>query len=310
MKIAPTHAEIGSIFANSNPQDVWQKAVEIVRNVNPRFDAGLAKTVFDDVMHLFAGDYPGYCPIGTLYHDRQHTLDVFLCAIRLMHGVHVSGYAVTDDEMSMIMIAALMHDTGYAQPVGENFGTGAQHTQIHVNRSVAFMRQYFVEKHLPVDWVGSLEAIILCSNPVLTISEIEFPDERVRRLGEIIGTADLTGQMADRNYLEKLLFLFLEFEEARFGNYQDIHDLLRNTQVFYEASLRRLREQFGGIYGKLSCHFKCWYGVDNNYYLESIEKNIAYLARITALEDGNHFDMLKRGGIVERQMFCKIKNRI
>lgn len=33
-------------------------------------------------------------------------------------------------------------------------------------------------------------------------------------LGEILGTADLTGQMADRTYLEKLLLLFLEFEDV------------------------------------------------------------------------------------------------
>lgn len=310
MEITPSVAEITSLFANGNPSEVWKNVYEIIRYISPAYDTSHAKSAFDDVMRLFSGDYPGYCPIGTLYHDRQHTLDVFLCAIRLMHGVHVSGYRVTDDEISMIMIASLMHDTGYAQPVGENSGTGAQHTKIHVNRSVAFMQQYFAENNLPAAWVEPLKHIILCSNPALKISEIEFVDERTRRLGEILGTADMTGQMADRNYLEKLLFLFLEFEEASYGNYQNIHDLLRNTQVFYEASLQRLRVDFGGIYNRFSCHFKCWYGVNKNYYLESIENNISYLAKITALDDGSHLDMLKRDGIVERQMAIKNKNRI
>ncbi len=307
MKITPAPVEINSLFANNNPEEVWKKAEEIVGHISHTHDNSLVRSTFDDVVRLFRGKYPGFCPVGTLYHDLQHTLDVFLCSVRLMHGVHLSGCRLTDDEMSMIMMAALMHDTGYAQLIGENYGTGAQHTQTHVNRSVCFMQRYLVDRNFPKAWAAPLESIIFCTNPALNVSDIVFPDERSRMLGEMLGTADLTGQMADRTYLEKLLLLFLEFEEARFGNYQHIHDLLRNTQVFYEASLLRLREQFGGINGKLSFHFKNWYGVDKNYYLESIEKNIAYLARITALDDAKHFAMLKRGGIVEKLRLCQVK---
>lgn len=300
MQITPTSAEINSLFANINSEKVWQQADAIVRRISPTHDSSLARIVFDDVMRLFRGAYPGYCPIGTLYHDLHHTLDVFLCAVRLMHGVQISGCQLTDDEITMIMMAALMHDVGYAQREGEENGTGAQHTQMHVNRSIEFMQQYIVEKNFPVTLAVPLKFIILCSDPTLNIADIPFPDEKTRLLGKILGTADLTGQMADRSYLEKLLFLYLEFEEARFGNYQTIHELLRNTQIFYASTQRRLREQLGGINVKLSFHFKEWYGVENNYYLESIEKNIAYLDKITSLDDDYHHAMLKRGGIVEQ----------
>jgi hypothetical protein len=217
-----------------------------------------------------------------------------------MHGLHISGTRLADDEITMIMISALMHDIGYAQREDEKNGTGAQYTQIHVDRSIAFMWKYIAEKNFPATFAEPLKFIILCSNPTLNIADIPFPDEKTRLLGKILGTADLTGQMADRSYLEKLLFLYLEFEEAGFGNYQTIHELLRNSHIFYVSTLLRLREQLGGINVKLSFYFKYWYGVENNYYLESIEKNIAYLDKITSHDDDYHHIMLKRSGIVKK----------
>jgi len=78
--------------------------------------------------------YPGYIPIQTPYHDLRHTLDVFICAVRLLHGVHLSGTPLDDEEITLVMIAALLHDIGYAQKVDEANGSGAQFTQVHVKR--------------------------------------------------------------------------------------------------------------------------------------------------------------------------------
>ncbi len=300
MQFTHTSAEINNFFINDDPVVVWKKALEIVLCISPEYNPRIAQTIFDDVIALFGGNYPGYCPVKTPYHDLRHTLDVFLCAVRLMHGMQLSGTPLSDDDVTMVMIAALMHDIGYAQRLEEEHGTGAQFTRCHVDRSNAFMLQYFTEKNLPSSWVAPLKQIILCSNPALNMSEIEFPNEQARLLGQILGTADMTGQMADRTYLEKLLFLYLEFEEAHFGNYQNIHDLLRNTQMFYESARIRLRDQFGDINVNLSHYFKYWYGIENNYYIESIEKNIAYLTKVTAVNDANHLAMLKRGGIVQK----------
>ncbi|MEI7455625.1 MAG: HD domain-containing protein [Nitrosomonadales bacterium] len=299
MNTPPTPDEVNSLFTNNDPDLVWRKAVDVIRRISPAFDFTVTQIVFNDIMSLFRGEYPGFCPIKTLYHNLHHTLDVFLCAVRLMHGVKLSGKNMSDREITVVVIAALMHDVGYAQHLGEDNGTGAQHTQNHVARSIVFMQQYIAEKQLPVSLIAQITPVLLCSNPALNISDIEFPDERIQLCGKILGTADLTGQMADRTYLEKLLFLFLEFEEAGFYNYQNIHELLRNTGIFYETTQARLREQFDGIDAQLSLHFKEWYGIEANYYLESIEKNLAYLAKITSLNDAKHLSMLKRGGIVE-----------
>ena len=298
MKNIPTSAEINSLFANSDPGTVWTKATSILGRINPSYDTSLVKTVFDDVMRLFRGEYPGYNSIKTLYHDLHHTLDVFLCAVRLMHGVHISGTHLTDEEMTLIMIAALMHDIGYSQLHGEEGGTGAQYTQTHVKRGIAFMKSYLVARHLP--FATSLESMISGTDPALKFSQIDFPDERTRLLGQIVATADLAGQMADRAYLEKLLFLYLEFKEARFGNYQNMYDLLRQTKSFYAITREKFDGPYGGMYANLSFHFKDVMGVENNYYLESIEKNIAYLSKVIALDEAGYLSMLKRGGIAKK----------
>lgn len=296
----PPSAEINSLFANSDPGEVWLKASNIVRRMNHAYDFSIARYTFDDMVRLFRGEYPGYAPIKTLYHDLRHTLDVFLCAVRLMHGMHVTGIRLTDEEMTIIMIASMMHDIGYAQQIGEETGTGAQYTKSHVLRGIEFARDYIAARGFSPGLATPMKFILLCTDPAVAIPDIKFPDERVRLLGQIVGTADLTGQMADRTYLEKLLFLYLEFKEAQFGGYQNIYDLLCKTRSFYEFTRNRLDTGLGGIYNNLAFHFKDWNGIESNYYLESIEKNIAYLSSVTELNKSSQLSMLKRGGIVEK----------
>ena len=307
MKNIPTSAEINSLFANGDPATVWDKAASILIRINPGYDISLIKTVFDDVMRLFRGDYPGYSSIKTLYHDKRHTLDVFLCAVRLVHGVCLSGNRLSDNEIALIMIAALMHDIGYSQMDGEEGGTGAQYTSTHVKRGIAFMKKYITEKHLPSSYPNALEPMMSGTDPALKFSLIEFTDERTRLLGQIVVTADLAGQMADRTYLEKLLFLYLEFKEAHFGNYQSMFDMLRQTNTFYGVTLEKLDGALDGMYRNLSLHFKDVMGVENNYYLESIEKNIAYLSKVIE-HDEEYLSMLKRGGIAEKSQTLAVRD--
>ena len=300
MKNIPTSDEVNSLFSNSNPDLVWVKATGIIRRISPGYDFTLVRTVFDDVMRLFGGNYAGYSAIKTLYHDLPHTLDIFLCAVRLMHGVHLSGTRLSNKEMTLIMIATLMHDVGYSHLDGEQGGTGAQYTQTYVKRSIAFMKKYLNDWHLPTSFAASLEPMITSTDPALNFVEIDFPDERTRLLGQIVLTAELTGQMADRTYLEKLLFLYLEFKEAQFGNFQNTNDLLRHTHSLYAATREKLDGALGALHAKLSFHFRDMMGVNNNYYLEAIEKNMAYLSKVIALNDAEYLTMLKRGGIVEK----------
>lgn len=302
MRNSPTQAEIAALFDNNNPEVVWARVVDIVRRISPNYDLRLVQSVYSDVTRLFRGAYPGYSSIKTLYHDLPHTLEVFLCGVRLMHGVHASGDRLSDDEINLIMLALLMHDVGYAQRKSEECGTGAQHTQTHVQRGVEFMQGYFAEHKLDPGMAEEVAGMIQGTEHNRPFSRIEFRNERARMLARIVATADITGQMADRIYLEKLLFLYLEFREANFGSYQSMYDLLCQTNRFYELTREKLDGILGGIYVKLSFHFKEMMGVDNNYYLEAIEKNMAYLAKIVAHDEVELFSMLKRNGVVEKSL--------
>lgn len=300
MEHRQTTSDVSDLFTNTDPETVWSKATDLIKRTSPAFDFAIARTVFDDVMRLFHGEYPGYCQIKTPYHDLSHTLTVFLCGIRLMHGMQLSGANLTDREITLVMAATLLHDVGYAQVRdGNETGTGAQFTPTHVKRGIEFMRSYVAEHGFPSDFADVLAPMIFCSDPRMPVSRISFPNKRIRLAGQIVGTADLVGQMADRNYLEKLVSLYQEFEEARMGDYKSVHDMLRKTKHFYANIQRKLDNGFGGLYHKLSHHFKETLGTERNFYMEAIRKNMDYLAKITALSESEYLDHLRRGGIAK-----------
>jgi HD domain len=297
---SPAPADIDALFHNDDPDVVWEKVTDIVRRINPAYDFSLVQSAFTDVLKLFRGEYPGYCAIKTLYHDLPHTLEVLLCSARLMHGVHVSGDHLKDEEITLIMLAIMMHDVGYAQREDEENGTGAQYTQTHVQRGIEFMRRYLTERNVAPAITTALTAMIMGTEHNRPFGRIDFSNERSRLLARIVATADIAGQMADRIYLEKLLFLFLEFKEAHFGSYQSIYDLLRKTNRFYETTREKLDGALGGIYKKFEFHFKDTLGIHKNFYLDAIEKNMAYLSKVVEHSEEELFGMLKRNGVVDK----------
>lgn len=308
MKKAPTPAEISELFDNTDPNIVWDKATVVIRRISPHYDFTLVHKVYKDVMRMFYGEFPGYAPIKTLYHDLSHTLEVFMCGVRLMHGAHRSGDKLSDEEITLMMLAILMHDIGYAQRRGEEFGTGAQFTQTHVQRGVEFMEHYFGERMLPSGILVDVKDMILGTEHFRPFAQIDFATERCRMLARIVATADITGQMADRKYIEKLLFLFHEFKEAQFGNYQGMFDLLGKTKDFYTVTREKLDGVLDSIYLKLEYHFEDVYGERRNYYIESIEKNMAYLELVVAQSEDDYLKMLKRNGIAECARALPITN--
>jgi hypothetical protein len=218
----------------------------------------------------------------------------------MLHGVHLSYTQLNDEEISLVMVAALLHDVGYAQKFNEANGSGAQFTQIHVSRGIDFMALHLGSWNIPAHWEPPLRQIIRCTDLRVNLADINFGSPRIRLLGQIVGSADIVGQMADRAYLEKLLFLYSEFKEAQYGNCESTHDLLKKSRLFYDSILTTLKGDLGGYYQRLNYHFRESTGEDRNFYFESIENNIQYLEKVMTLNESEWFSMLKRHGIVQR----------
>lgn len=297
MSVQANWQQVELAWRPTEPDEVWRLAAAIVARTAPGTDLALVERVYRDVLALFGGTYPGYQPVRTPYHNLGHTLGVFLCTARLLHGARLAGQAVGGEDIESALIAALLHDSGYALAASEGGGSGGELTMVHVERGVDFMRRYFAgtgEERL-----GLLECAIRCTDMHLLPERMVCDCGQARLAGRLVGTADLVSQMADRDYLERLLFLYYEFRDAGFGDFDSIHRLLEKTVDFYTLARRRIDDELGGAAAWLRLHFRDWLHVDANLYLDAVEKNMAYLHEVLHREGEARLAMLKRGGIVD-----------
>jgi len=263
----------------------------------PRFNFIFFDKAFKDVEELFLGQYNGYRECNTPYHDFRHTMMVLLAMARLMHGASVQGIDFSDKEINLGLIGALMHDTGYIQSSDDVSGTGAKYTMTHINRSIHFVRNYYTGNEYFASDMKNFQDILSCTGAQTMVADLEFEDEHIALLGKMLGTADLLGQMGDRLYLEKLIFLYNEFDEGGVPGFDSEIDLLRKTVSFYNRTKERFRRDFGSVNRYLVSHFKSRWNIDSSVYEESIEKNINYLKYILKASQKDIYHSLRRNVI-------------
>lgn len=283
-----------------SPEAVLDEVQVILDLISPGFNAAPVGAAFKFTVNLYMGDYPGYRACNTEYHDLRHITDTFLAMARLIHGAVAEGEDFTDRQIVLGLIAALFHDSGYIQEEHDKEGTGAKYTTNHVQLSMNFLESHGAELGLSNEEVTAGRAMIFCTDIAVDISTIiAFPSARIELLGKMLGAADLLAQMADRTYLEKLLFLYDEFREAGIGGYESHIDLLRKTVGFYDFTVQRLETVLDGTDRFMILHFARRWNINANLYHEAIEKQKNYLKRILKAQDFDPRDHLKRGGIVD-----------
>ena len=297
--------QLSKLVDMEHPQSVLDEVRTIVFTIFPEFDFEPVQRVFGDMVRLFRGEYPGYRKCNTEYHDLKHTTDVILAMIRLIDGAIVQRETLCQKYVSLGLLSTLFHDTGYIQTSDEDSGTGAKYTLVHISRSIEFMDKYFINhrltgKRFSREDLENCGHILHCTGFSINIHEVPFKTREIELLGKMLGTADLLGQMADRTYLEKLLFLFYEFREGHVGGYTSELDLLRNTLGFYDMMRRRLACELGGVHEYMIHHFKKRWNIDRDLYEDAIENNREYLKYILENYEREHRDHLKRGGIVAK----------
>ena len=275
-----------------------ERVAALVLAVSPRHDMGRIDRLFGLIARAYEGWLPGYQRLQTFYHNHHHTLEVALCAARLLHGLHLSGRTPGPDGIDLTLMGALLHDVGYLKRSDEVAGTGAQFAPDHVARGIEFARAHLAAE--PAAFLDGLANVILVTDHHLPVDRLHFSSAEEELAGLATGTADLVSQMANREYLERLLLLYFEFREAGIGNYSGFDELLEKTVAFYRLTRERLDGPLQGLSAYLAKHFEKTEGVCRNRYQESIDKNLAYLGLILQQSHDRRLAMLRRGGIVER----------
>ncbi len=287
--------------ALGNTHDTGEVEAQVSRIVlafAPGHDLTRIADTFGLLDRAFDGNLPGYQKLKMLYHNRTHTNEVVLCAARMLHGLHLAGQGLDADHIDAALMGALLHDVGYLMSDEEASGTGAQFTNSHVLRGVDFARRHL--SALPPDVLDTTTKVILLTDHRKHPDWVKFDNPQQQRAAFATATADLIGQMANREYIERLLLLYYEFEEAQMGGFGDVHDLLEATSSFYRLTKARLDQDLNGLATHLKKHFSQQLDADRNFYMESIDRNLDYLDRLVRMERQDRLEFLKRGGVVEQ----------
>jgi hypothetical protein len=283
----------------SSPEAVLRAVETLYRSTWPEVHLEPLRRSFEHFERLFAGEVPGFHGVDTVYHDRQHTLDITLALARLLVGyerqIDGSEPGLGGERAVAGLITGLFHDVGYLRRADdEDSRNGAEFTRIHVSRGARFLEEFLPQVGLAA-WVPVARAIIHFTGYELTFAEIEarVPDPRDIVVGHLLGTADMIAQMADRCYLEKCRDrLYAEFvlggvalpiaaNGGRQVKYASGLDLLRQTPDFIaEVREKRLDGEFHAAYRYL----EILYG-GRNPYIEAIDQNVDFLRQVLRSEN-------------------------
>lgn len=283
-------------------EPVWSHVHDAFTQLYPGVPLRVLRQAFEDFDDLFRGRMAGFLGCDTVYHDIQHTLDMTLALARLIQGHEVS--VASADRLGapraiLGIITSLFHDAGYLRHSSdERHRNGAEFTRAHVSRSAQFLDRYLNQIGLGAA-SGIARQIVHFTGYEVRLDQIRVVAEKDRKLGHLMGTADLLSQMADRCYLEKCRDrLYPEFVLGGIAVWRDPSgrvitryrsglDLLRQTPAFFRQVCEpRLETSFEGAYRYMDAVFE-----GRNPYMVATERNMFYLERVL---EGERWPLLRR----------------
>jgi hypothetical protein len=308
MNTVSNEFDVAKTVKTTDAAAVEAEVSSIFLDLYPDASADALKVAFRDAMTMYRGEVAGVHACDTAYHDIQHTLDVTLTMARLMDGCErsrLSRELITERGFRVGVITALFHDIGYLRRCDDapQAVNGAEFTKIHVSRGAEFLREYLPKLGMS-DMAEIAAALIHFTGFEKPIASIRVPGQVYRVLGNLLGTADLIAQMADRCYLEKCRDrLYPEFVAGGLAKqrqpggkevvvFESGEDLVRKTPAFYAGTKRRLQEELGGAYRYAETHFR-----GQNLYLEEVHKNIRFAQALSSAPDMSALRRLPPGAI-------------
>ena len=279
----------------TDPAAVNAEVNRIFLELYPKASTHLINRCFRDLTRLQAGEYPGYHACDTDYHNLQHSLDVTLAMARLMDGyerTQTRGPELGARLFRFGIVTALFHDIGYLRKFNDTrHRNGAEYTLKHVSRGAKFLEDYMNRTGM-AELAPIASRLIHFTGYEKPIEKIDVPNLSFRLIGNMLGTADIIAQMADRCYLEKCRDrLYPEFVEGGLAArdesdqrvsvvFRSVEDLMQKTPRFYKTARLRLNEHLGGAHGYMEKHFG-----GQNLYLDEIDKNMQYASAVAEQQD-------------------------
>ena len=293
--------DVSAQFNTADPQVVNDEIDRIYLDLYPSAPIRQLDHAFRDLTRLYRGEFPGYRPCDTAYHDLQHVLDVTLAMARLIDGyerTRVGMQPFGDSLFRLGVITALFHDVGYLRRLKDHkHKNGAEYTLTHVSRGSHFLKDYLPGIGM-ADMADIAAKLIHFTGFEIPVGKINVPSPIYRLLGSMLGSADIIAQMADRCYLEKCRDrLYPEFvagglatrrtpEGAEQVVFASGEDLVIKTPGFFRGATKRLDVDLRACYAYAQRHFG-----GQNLYLEELNKNINFAQAFSAEADTA---MLKR----------------
>ena len=298
-RLSSTRPLLADLVDMKSPSAVFDEVSFIVTLIAPQMDPSTLTNAFSFTASLYHGLWPSERACNTNFHDFRHITDTLLAMARLIHGAIISGHRITPRNAFVGLVAAMAHDAGYIQDIKDGIGTGAKYTTVHVQRSMEHIERYGKRYGLNTSEIGPCQKIIQCTDMQIDPCSVVFQSQAFRTLGKILSVADLIGQLADRIYLEKLFYLYREFEEGRVEGYYDEMDMLKKSLTFFDTAEDRITKQLDGLDRLAAAHFRVRWDISHNLYQDAIEKHRHYLAYILSQQNCDPSEFLRRNQIIQ-----------
>jgi len=283
--------DVSDSIRTTDAAAVGAEVVRLFKGLYPGASTRLLERAFADAAALYEGEHPDYHACDTEYHDIQHVLDVTLAMARLLDGYQRGrreGEAAIPAELFAVgVLAALFHDFGYLRRRRDRrHRYGAEYTLTHVSRGADFLRGYLAGIGL-AEYARTAAMLVHYTGYERPAETIRVSDTLLRRIGHMLGTADIIAQMSDRCYLEKCRDrLYPEFVlgglagrklagRRTLPQFASGDDLVLKTPGFYQGASKRLDLQLARAYEYAARHFG-----GENLYLQAMHKNIAYARQV------------------------------
>lgn len=154
-----------------------------------------------DVVEMLAGLSP-----ELYFHNQEHTAGVFDAVTEIG-----SAMAINENELSIVQIAALFHDTGYLQLY-----------KGHEELSASIAHDYLLKNHVSDAFISEVSSCIFATR---------MPQHPAAELQEIICDADLK-HLATDDYIFQASLLRKEWELVLGRTFTDRQWYLENLQLF------------------------------------------------------------------------------